>query len=81
MNRREFIGALVGAAAGMAIDPERALWVPRAKLISIPQFRPVEMRFMVHQNAIRDAYALFIKDWPAIRIALGRNIFADMEVK
>lgn len=33
MNRRGFLGAL---AAIMALDPERALWVPRKKLISIP---------------------------------------------
>ncbi len=37
MNRRGFLGALLGAAAGAAYDPERALWVPGAKLISIPQ--------------------------------------------
>lgn len=34
MNRRGFIGAL--AAAAFALDPDRALWVPGAKLISIP---------------------------------------------
>lgn len=34
MNRRGFIGAL--AAAAFALDPDHALWVPGAKLISIP---------------------------------------------
>jgi hypothetical protein len=33
MGRRGFLGALFGAAA---LDPERLLWVPRQKLISIP---------------------------------------------
>lgn len=28
MNRRGFLGGLLAAAAGMALDPERALWVP-----------------------------------------------------
>lgn len=32
MNRRGFLGALLGAA----LDPERLLWVPGKKLISIP---------------------------------------------
>lgn len=44
MNRRGFIGAL--AAAAFALDPDRALWVPGAKLISIPAPRlrvPVRM--------------------------------------
>ncbi len=35
MNRRAFLAALVGAAAAAA-DPERLLWVPGRKLISIP---------------------------------------------
>lgn len=37
MNRRGFFGALFGAAAAAAtLDPEKLLWVPGAKLISIP---------------------------------------------
>jgi len=37
MNRRGFLGALLGgAAAAASFDPEKALWVPGAKLISIP---------------------------------------------
>jgi hypothetical protein len=37
LNRRGFLASLLGVAAGVAIDPERALWVPGAKLISIPK--------------------------------------------
>jgi hypothetical protein len=33
MNRRAFLASL---AAALALDPERALWVPGKKLISIP---------------------------------------------
>ena len=36
MNRRSFFGTLFGAAA-IAADPERLLWVPGKKLISIPR--------------------------------------------
>jgi len=39
MNRREWLGAIAGAFTGMAFDPERALWRPREKLISIPKPR------------------------------------------
>lgn len=34
MTRRGLIGALMGAAT---LDPERLLWVPGAKVISIPK--------------------------------------------
>ncbi len=36
MNRRGFLAALIG---GLALDPERALWIPGRKLISIPKPR------------------------------------------
>lgn len=36
MNRRGFFGLLAGAIAGATLDPERLLWVPGRKLISIP---------------------------------------------
>ncbi len=37
MNRRSFFSALAAIAATAALDPERLLWRPGAKLISIPQ--------------------------------------------
>lgn len=37
-SRRGFLGALI---AGLALDPERALFVPGKKLISIPRARPI----------------------------------------
>lgn len=36
MNRRAFLGMLGAAVAGATLDPERLLWRPAAKLISIP---------------------------------------------
>jgi len=43
LTRRSFLAA---AAAALVHDPERALWVPGAKLISIPAARPVECLIM-----------------------------------
>src|SRR5262249_45521890 len=40
MNRRAFLAALAGAT----LDPERLLWVPGKKLISIP---PARVKFNV----------------------------------
>ena len=55
MNRREFLTAL---AAGLGVvkvvfDPERALWIPGKKHISIPAVRPpvFDPRFLVHVKA------------------------------
>jgi len=36
MNRRGFLGFLGAAIAGATLDPERLLWEPGKKLISIP---------------------------------------------
>lgn len=36
MNRRSFFRAALAAAAVAAVDPERLLWTPGRKLISIP---------------------------------------------
>jgi hypothetical protein len=40
VNRRGFLASLAGAAT-IALDPERALWVPRRKLISVARRRNV----------------------------------------
>src|ERR1041384_1526447 len=41
MNRRGFFSALTATAAMAAVDPERLVWVPHRKLISIPAPRPM----------------------------------------
>ncbi len=37
MNRRGFLGGLIGAASAMVLDPEKLLWVPGTKTIFIPK--------------------------------------------
>lgn len=49
MNRRHFLSMLATAAAGIALDPERALWTPGAKTIFLPPVRPVELATTVSQ--------------------------------
>jgi hypothetical protein len=36
LNRRGFLGAIGAAVAAATLDPERALWIPGAKVYSIP---------------------------------------------
>lgn len=45
MNRRGFLSFLGAAVAGATLDPERLLWVPGAKLISIskPRITPQQI--------------------------------------
>lgn len=40
MNRRGFLSALVIGSAGLALDPERLLWVPGAKTFFLPALKP-----------------------------------------
>jgi len=40
MNRRGLVSGLFAVSATAAIDPERLLWIPKAKTISIPKIRP-----------------------------------------
>lgn len=54
MNRRGFLGALTAAVAGATLDPERLLWEPGKKLISIPKPKPL--------NELEKAYERFEKD-------------------
>lgn len=43
VNRRGFLSTLLGVAGVMALDPERALWVPGKKLISIPHQSQIDV--------------------------------------
>ena len=47
MTRRTLFGALLGAASAMTLDPERLLWVPGKKLISIPKSIPKPKQWIV----------------------------------
>jgi hypothetical protein len=45
-TRRGFLGALIAGAAAAAVDPERLLWVPGRKLISVPKPRVVFVEYV-----------------------------------
>lgn len=51
MNRRGFFGSLAAIAATAVLDPERLLWVPGKKLISIPAPRPI---YVIRIEEVRD---------------------------
>ena len=59
-SRRAFLGALAASAA-FALDPERALWVPGAKTISIPRPPAEEFRCLLYN--------------PAFKLPDGRDLF------
>ena len=42
MNRRQLLGTLLGAAAGLVLDPERLLWIPGQRKIFIPPLAPLQ---------------------------------------
>lgn len=50
LNRRGFFGALAAAIAGSTLDPEKLLWVPGRKLISIP--KPIPAPILAHPTAL-----------------------------
>lgn len=45
INRRSFLAA---AAAALVMDPERLLWIPGAKVYSIPKPQPVTVHLAYH---------------------------------
>lgn len=77
MNRRGFIGAL--AAAAFALDPDRALWVPGAKLISIP--RPPRIPVRVIDRGWVAENDFVVRRFPAVHAAAmfqgGVDLWAD----
>lgn len=57
MNRRLFLGSLI---AGATLDPERLLWIPGKKLISIPAPAPVSI--FAFEEEFRRAVAFYNGD-------------------
>lgn len=63
MKRRGFLSALLGAAA---FDPERLLWVPGKKLISIPP--PPKFEFFIYSMQT----GRLLKPPPGMLVTKGR---------
>lgn len=74
MNRRGFLSALVGFAAGATLDPERLLWVPGKKLISIPAPRVVKYLPVKYGVKVCVPYALLTTATDAWFIAALRDM-------
>ena len=68
LNRRGFLGAL---AAALVLDPERALWVPGKKLISIPAKRDGWVDFDFRY--LRPLIERYIREVEAINVAFARE--------
>lgn len=60
MNRRSFLTSL---AAALTLDPERALWVPGQKLISIPKPKVYSDLYSKHLRLLLVAEAEITKDF------------------
>lgn len=57
MNRREFLSAFGLAAAALAYDHDRLLWVPESKTIFIPNKTVYEINTVVWQHPISKSVA------------------------
>jgi hypothetical protein len=71
MNRRGFLSTLAGAAAALTLDPEKLLWVPGKKTISIPSAVPAELADMFEMS---EKYSGLGPEWKAYDAALLRNM-------
>ena len=67
MNRRGFLAALAGA---FVADPERALWVPGQKVISIPKPAIERPRLVYFFTANGDT-------WVRAKVLLHRTPYGD----
>lgn len=64
MNRRAFLGWLIGTAAGVAaapyLDVDKLLWVPKP-IITVPAF-PGGNHFVTPEWVVRETLAMFEKN-------------------
>jgi len=70
MNRRGFLSSLAIAAAGLALDPEKLLWVPGKKTIFIPPAPPTLLFRNIRAEtwaAIHDRYNNAVIAWRSQR--------------
>jgi hypothetical protein len=63
-SRRGFLGLLGAFAAGAVLDPERLLWIPGAKTISIPAPRVRGFDFHHDMAFLAVGDVVTFGDWP-----------------
>ena len=69
MERRRFLEILAGGfTAAMTLDPEKLLWVPGAKVISIPN----TVRLATPEEALMD--------WSSVNTMVFQMIYSPSEV-
>jgi len=88
MNRRGFLSGLAAIAAGATLDPERLLWRPGAKLISIPapprvllnvgDVFTIEGRYMV--NPITGSEAVYTDPATGIEYSFLQRFMAIQQI-
>jgi hypothetical protein len=87
MNRRAFFASLLGGTAAAAIDPERLLWTPGARLISIPPARVELVSSQLERVTVREFHNLktgdvitFYGDWKTyvVRSAVSSVSFGQL---
>jgi hypothetical protein len=78
MNRRSFFSSLAGAAAALSLDPDRALWVPGRKLISIPKPAPVssDAIYRLVESRIREAEKRLIAEFDQLLFAAHDRVWS-----
>jgi len=62
MNRRAFFAAIAAATATAVLDPERALWIPRRKIYSIPKPRLLDLS-EIYVEALEPSVAVVSEWW------------------
>jgi hypothetical protein len=71
MTRRGFLGALL---AGAVLDPERALWRPGAKLISIPSPPSLSVRVLRVYDIERDQWLARVDVLPGFGLEMPLGV-------
>lgn len=70
IGRRGFLGAIAAAVAGATLDPERALWVPGKRLISLPTAPRLEGMYVALYTRLTTPAGYEIEHpWDMIEIA------------
>ena len=76
MNRRGLFAVLAGAVAA-AVDPERLLWIPGRKLISIP--KPATVFYFHNVGIPPELFAEIIRRQLTVHKQIARMVFMREE--